>query len=234
MKLRILVAVALAVTLAACAKKSPTAPVVVTPAGPAATTPTGVVKRLAWALQARDHVAYAELFTDDYRFQFAPGDSAGNAFRTSAWDRTLEAVAIQHMLSGGGAAPPVVDIKVTISDQLVARADPRPGMSLRWRKAVRTPIDLKITMDVGGVPEVTSITGHALFFVVRGDSAFFLPAREAEHDSTRWFISRWEDETAVGMSAPGLHANPTRSATLGSVKVRYLSPAAPAAPAGPR
>ena len=230
MKLRILVVVTISLALASCARKHPAAPVAAAPAVPAATTPAGAVQRLAWAMYARDVAAYTALLTDDFEFTFAPNDTAGNSLPGRCLDRGLEGVAMQHLLVGGGFEPPVSDLRLTISNILVAQPDPRPGMNPRWHAYVRTPMDLKLTFDEGGSPQVSSINGYALFFVVRGDSAFFLPAREAEHDSTRWFISRWEDETAVASGVPGSHANPTRSTTLGSVKVRYLSSAAPAGP----
>jgi hypothetical protein len=228
MKLRILAVVALALALASCARKHPAAPVAAAPAGPAATTPVGAVQRLAWAMVSRDVAAYTELLTDDFKFQLAPNDSAGNSLAGRCMDRTQEEAAMQHLFVSGGTAPPASDIRLTISNMLVAQPDPRSGMTPRWHRSVRTPMDLRLTCDEGGIPQVSSITGYALFFVVRGDSAFFLPARAAEHDSTRWFISRWEDETAGASGSPGTHGNPTRQSTLGSVKVRYLDAGASA------
>lgn len=230
MKFRILAVVTIALALASCAKKHPTAPIAAAPAGPAATTPAGAVQRLAWAMLTRDVAAYTTLLTDDFEFTFAANDSAGNSLPGRCLDRALEGVAMQHLLVGGGFEPPVSDLRLTISNILVAQPDPRPGMNPRWHRSVRTPMDLLLTFDEGGSPQVSSVNGYALFFVVRGDSASFLPAREAEHDSTRWFISRWEDETADASGSPGLHANPTRSTTLGAVKVRYIAASGGARP----
>jgi hypothetical protein len=227
MKSYILLAAACAIALASCAKDHPTAPIVAAPAGPAAISPTGAVQRLFWAIQTHDVAAYTGLLTDDFGFVFARSDSAGNGFPDRSMDRTLEGEAMQHMLVGGGSIPPASDIRLTIENVLVAQPDPRPGMDLKWHRSVRTSLNCQITSGHDGTLNVNFVSGYALFCVVRGDSAVFLPGRPAAHDSTLWFISRWEDDTAGSVAAPGLHADPTRLLTLGGVKVSYLASGAP-------
>ena len=227
MKSRILLAAVLVLALASCAKKHPSAPIVVAPASPAATTPTGAVKRLFWAVEARDVAAYTALLTDDYAFVFAPSDTMGNGFPDGTWDRSLEGESMQHMLVGGGSVAPASDLQINIDNVLVAQLDPRPGMDPGWHRTVRTALNFQVTVGSDGTLNVTSVVGYALFYVVRGDSAVFLPERSAARDSTLWYVSRWEDETAGGASAPGLHANPTRTQTLGGLKVPYLYSAGP-------
>jgi hypothetical protein len=231
MKSRVLLVVALATALVSCAKKHPAAPiVVVAPAGPVANSPAGAVQRLAWAVQARDTAAYTALLTDDYAFMFAPTDSAGNSFPNRCMDRTFENAAMLHMLVGGGSLPPALAVTLSIQDPLVVQLDPRPGRDPKWNRFIRTTVNLQVYSGSDGTTNVTSVVGFALFYLVRGDSAFFLPARSAARDSTRWYVSRWEDETAGASGAPGLHADPTRSTTFGDVKVLYVDPL-PVAPA---
>ena len=222
MPTRILAAALLALVLGACAHKNPGAPVVVRSAAPAPNSPVNVIRTFAWAVANHDTAAYMAVLTDDFRFQFAPNDSAGNPYRDQPWDRAIEGAAVGHMMVGGGTVAPASGILLTIDNVLVAQSDPRPGKNPRWHKSVRTHVDLRVTVDAGGSPNVNTVQGYALFYVVRGDSAALSPARAAVagRDSTRWYIERWEDETA-GTTA-GMHANPTRSTTWGSIKALYV------------
>jgi hypothetical protein len=55
-----------------------------------------------------------------------------------------------------------------------------------------------VRIDSGNSVEVT---GNALFFLTRGDSAQIPPeliARGLRPDSTRWWMDRMEDETLAG------------------------------------
>jgi hypothetical protein len=189
---------------------------------PAPNSPANVVKLFAWCWLNRDPSLYSEIFTDDYRFQFAPNDSAGNPYRDSPWIREYELSSALHMFSGGTDRPPASDIKITISELLVVNPDPRPGKLAKWHRSVRTPVDLKITFDQNGSPEVNSVAGYALFFVVRGDSAVIPPELVAQGfgpDSTRWWIERWEDETAGATGSPAI-AHP-----VGPGRLRTARPA---------
>jgi hypothetical protein len=180
-----------------------------TPA-PAPNSPANVVKLFAWCWLHRDPALYSEIFTDDYRFQFAPNDSAGNPYRDSPWIREYELSSAQHIFVGGADRPPASDIQIAIDNLLVPLSDPRPGKDPKWHKSIRTHVDLKITFDVNGSPDVQSVTGYALFYLVRGDSAVIpveLAAQGFRPDSTRWWIERWEDETA-GAAAPQAGVQP--------------------------
>jgi hypothetical protein len=197
---------------------------------PEPNSPTNVIKLFAWCWLNRDPSLYSEIFTDDYRFQFAPNDSAGNPYRDSPWIREYELSSAQHMFSGGTDRPPASDIKITISGLLVAQPDPRPGKDPKWHRAVRTPVDLKITFDQNGTPEVNSVTGYALFFVVRGDSAIIPPeliAKGFGPDPTRWWIERWEDETA------GATGSPAAARPAGAAALRPARPSSFYLPPGP-
>jgi hypothetical protein len=216
-------AAALLLAVAACAKHHPTAPAAVVDSGPVANSPANAVRRLTWALLHRDTTTYAGVLTDDFVFVFAPSDSAGNPWRDQPWDRACELPSIAHLLLGGGALPRASHLALAIDSMLFASPDPRPGHGNRWHRSVRTHIDLKLTVtDAGGTPSVTPVSGYALFFAVRGDSAVLSPERIAagDCDSTRWYLERWEDQT-VGTATPGLHPEATQQGTLGRIKVLY-------------
>jgi hypothetical protein len=232
MKSRVLLAAALALALASCAKKHPAAPIVEAPAVPVASSPSGAVQRLAWAVNAHEVPAYMALLTDDYAFVFASSDTAGNGFPGRSLNRDLEGEVMHHMLVGGGSYPPASLVQLTIDSLLVVRADsrqdPRDLYAARVTGSIRTTVHMQVYSGTGDTTNVTSITGYALLYLVRGDAAYFLPERDAARDSTLWYVSRWEDETAGTWGAPGLHSDPTQQASLGDVKVRYLYSARPA------
>jgi hypothetical protein len=84
-------------------------------------------------------------------------------------------------------------------------------------------VNLKVDIDEGNALEVT---GFALFYVVRGDSAAIPPelySRGFRPDSLRWWIERWEDETLApeGLVAigDGLSMRP-----VGTWTVRHTGP----------
>jgi hypothetical protein len=201
-----------------------------TPA-PAPSSPANVIKLFAWCWANRDPSLYSEIFTDDYRFQFAANDSAGNAYRDSPWIREYELSSAQHMFTGGADRPPASDISITIDKLLVGLPDPRPGKNPKWHKSVRTHVDLKITIEENGSPSVSSVQGYALFYVVRGDSAVIPPELAAQGfkpDSTRWWIERWEDES-IGNASPQAAVRPA----VGGLSARPALPYGFYLPAGP-
>ena len=166
---------------------------------PEPTSPANMVRLFAWCWVNRDPARYAEIFTDDYRFIFAPNDSAGNAFRDQPWLREDEMTMAQHLFVGGTDRPPASSITVAIDNNLAVLSDPRPGMTYAVHRSINVPVDVKVTItDASGTPDVQPISGHALFYLVRGDSAV-IPAELVKQgfkpDSTRWWIERWDDET---------------------------------------
>jgi hypothetical protein len=180
---------------------------------PAPSTPQNTVKLFAWCWQHRDPARYAEVFTYDYRFIFALNDSAGNPFRDRPWLREDEMNMAQHMFTGGADVNPASDVTIAIDNLLITTPDQRPGRDFKWHKTIRTHVDLKVTVtDANGTPSVTPVSGYALFFLVRGDSAVIPPElidQGFHRDSTRWWIERWEDQT-VGTAGPGAARPATR------------------------
>ena len=58
---------------------APTTGIYVPP--PTPNSPQNVIRLFEWCWNNRDITVYKEIFTDDFRFVFALGDSAGNLFR---------------------------------------------------------------------------------------------------------------------------------------------------------
>ena len=154
---------------------------------------------------------------------FAPSDSSGNPYPNGAWALADELISAGHLFVVGPVQPPASQIALSIADVLVATPDPRAGRDPKWHKIIRTPVDLQMTTDSGGSPAVSWVSGYALFYLVRGDSASIPPRLVAlgwTPDSTRWWIQRWEDETAGASGSPA-DVKPVQNLTWGAVKARY-------------
>lgn len=177
---------------------------------PVPNSPSNVIRLFEWCYNNRAIDEYRELFTDDYVFKFAVGDSAGQN-RDRPVDREEELTATTNLFVGGSDRPPASRIVLDFDKNLFALPDTRPGKNGKWHKALRTTVNLKVEIADGSTIEVT---GFALFYLVRGDSAAIptdLPG--ATNDSTRWWISGWDDETIPPGNMAQARALPaTRSA----------------------
>jgi hypothetical protein len=202
---------------------------------PTPSSPAGVVKLFEWCWQNQDISRYEEIFTDDYRFAFAEGDSAGQPYRQSPYTRETELTNVGGLFVGDSDHPPASSITLNLDPSMISLPDPRPGKDPNWHRSIRTHVDLKVEIDRGGGSiDAQIVVGNALFFLVRGDSAAIPPellARGFTHDPTRWWIERWEDETlsegGAGVPAMATRARtaspavllPPRVVTFGRVKV---------------
>ena len=167
----------------------------VTTVAPAPNTPENAVKLFEWCWVNRGVEEYKELFTDDYIFQSAELDSAGNTTRDVLTRRNDEVETAENMFVGNAERAPAAKITLSFDQNLVPFDDTRAGKVGKWHKTIRTAVELKVDVEEGNTLEVT---GHALFFLTRGDSAVIPPdliARGFKPDSLRWWIDRWEDET---------------------------------------
>ena len=167
----------------------------VTSAAPTPNSPQNAVKLFEWCWVNRGVDEYRELFTDDYVFISAAKDSAGNPSREIQARRDDEVLIAENMFVGSSERPPAEQISLLFDKSLVPFADSRPGKDPKWHKQIRTSVDLKVRIDSGNTVEVT---GNALFFITRGDSAAIpkeLISRGFKPDSLRWWIDKWEDET---------------------------------------
>ncbi len=200
----------------------------VTTIAPSPTSPQDAVKLFEWCWVNRGVEEYKELFTDDYIFQSAVLDSAGNGTRDLLTRRTDELETAENMFIGSAERPPAAKITLNFDRNLVPFGDTRAGKNPIWHKTIRTSVNLKVEVDDGNALEVT---GNALFFLVRGDSATIPPelkSRGFKPDSLRWWIDRWEDETlpASGVAARRARPGASRASipmSMAQVK-RYFRP----------
>jgi hypothetical protein len=169
---------------------APTTGVYVPPPSP--DSPQGVIRLFEWCYDNRDATTYQQLFTSDYVFVFATGDSAGNQFRDKPLDREEEIAIARNLFQGGGTASPAASISLVLDATLYPLDDSRPGKNPKWHKEVPTSVNLTIETEEG---VQYNVTGNATFFVVRGDSAKIPSDLSLKPDSTRWYIERWEDYT---------------------------------------
>jgi hypothetical protein len=206
-----LAALGLLVTLAGCF--NPFSPEIlsqrVTSTAPTPNSPQKAVELFQWCWVNRGVDEYRELFTDDYVFISAGTDSAGNPSREIQARRDDEVKTAENMFIGSAERAPAEQITLLFDKNLVPFPDSRPGKNAIWHRQIRTSVDLKVRIDSENTVEVT---GNALFFLTRGDSAAIpkeLIDRGFKPDPLRWWIDRWEDETLAG---PGLTVSTTRSA----------------------
>jgi hypothetical protein len=165
---------------------------------PTPNSPQNVIRLFEWVWNNRDISVYKEILTDDFRFFFALGDSAGNMFRDEPVTREMELNIARNLFVGGGSAAPATSITLVLDPTLRALPDSRPGKNPRWHNEIVTSVDLSIKTEDGAEYR---IQGNARFFVVRGDSAMIPKELGFGPDSTRWYIDQWRDETLQGSAA---------------------------------
>jgi hypothetical protein len=163
-------------------------------AAPHPDSPQNVLDLLRWCWVNRAYTEYQELFTEDYRFAFAQTDSIGAAYQGWASTRDEDLRETKNLFLGGAGSPtpPAQRIVLYFDPNMVAMDDTRPGKMAPWHKEIRTGVNLTIDNGV----DVWRVTGYARFFVVRGDSAKIPAELKLGPDPNRWYIERWEDETA--------------------------------------
>ncbi len=201
----------------------------VTTVAPSPTTPQNAVKLFEWCWVNRGVEEYKELFTEDYVFLSAGLDSAGNQSREIQARRDDEIQTAENMFIGSAERAPASSITLNFDRNFIPFPDPRTGYVDSLFKSIRTSVDLKVQIDEGTTLEVN---GYALFYLVRGDTAAIPIELQSrfKKDKSRWWISRWEDET---IAPEGLIATITRRArpsgaittvraTLAEVKAYYL------------
>ena len=179
---------------------------------PTPNSPRGVLDLFAWCWNNRAYDQYTEIFTDDFEFQFAVTDSAGNAFPDRGLFRQDELETARHLFIEGTASnPPANKIVLTFDKTFLPERDSRPGKEFPWHQEVKR----NVVLSIDTIDQSFRITGAARFFVVRGDSAKIpddLVQRGFRPDINRWYIERWEDETVA--DAGGLIAQAGGDAAL--------------------
>lgn len=192
-----------------------------------APTPTSSIQLLRlfeWCYNNQAIAEYREIFTDDYRFFFSPTDSSGSAWRGTPWTREDELISATQLFVGGSATePPASSIRLNLDKNFFVFPDNNYPWDPdgRWHQNIRTTVTLVITTEGGSS---TEIQGHANFYTIRGDSAVIPPEltnRGFGRDSLRWYIRRWDDETAQeGLAQAALERAVRQAATSGSTRVR--------------
>ena len=222
---RTLLVAVVALVLSGCSTKHyVTGPLPVRP--PAPNSPSNAIRLFEWGWNRRDLGAFREVLAGDFRFVFAPGDSAGNLFRYDPIGREEMLGCLEHLFTGGGSAPPATSIVLLLDPTLHSLPDSRPGKDPTWHKEIVTSADLAIKTEGGAEYRVM---GYARFFVVRGDSAVIpmdLTVKGVRPDPSRWYIQQWNDETLKGAGLrefppDPLAPQPARNASWGQIIALY-------------
>lgn len=202
---------------------------------PVPDSPTNVLRLLEWAYNNRAIAEYREIFTADYRFAFSALDPYGDAYIGDIWTREDELASATHLFQGGNPTEPAAtSITLVLDRNFKVRNDPRPNKDDRMHKSIHTSVVLTI---VDPTPKETQVTGFATFYLARGDVASIpdeLKVKGFGPDSTRWYIERWEDDTATNQTGGGgralaaprapasaLPAYDVATSSWGAVKVAY-------------
>jgi len=206
-------------------KSSPVTPP--TNGAPRASSPDQALRRFEFAWDNRDPNVYRDLFTTDFTFAFAPGDSAGIPYQGTPWNRTDELTSFDHIVNGGnGSQPASTAIQLALDGTLTVNNDPRPGKNPRWHKTIRSNVVLIVNFTGGNTSD---ISGHSDWFFTRGDSALIPPELGVGPDSTLWYIDHWQDDTKPPIG-PGpntatparvLHPTPISNNSWGRLKAVY-------------
>ena len=167
---------------------------------PVPTNAPNLLRLFEWCYNNQAIDEYREIFTDDYRFNFSPTDSSGAEWRGTPWTREDELISATQLFVGGSATePPASSIRLSLDKNFFIFPDPNYtawDLTGRWHKNIRTTVTLVISTEGGSS---TEIQGHGNFYMIRGDSAVIpeeLRLRGFGPDSNRWYIRRWDDETA--------------------------------------
>jgi len=210
---RIRVALALCVLalvlMGACSKKKkPNEPEV--PVAPIANSPRNALALLEWSWDQRDVAAYRTVFTEDYLYDFAVSDSQLVGVHI---DRAQELVIANHLfVQGAPGHPAATGISFGLDNVINFQADDRPGKDATVHK--RATSNVRLVVNTPG-PDY-SITGTAIFYLTRGDSALIpqeLIDAGARRDSTRWYVDHWTDTS----DCPAGKA----CVTVGRIKLAY-------------
>ena len=189
---------------------------------PAPASPGAALDRLAWSWKHRALEPSGDLFTCDYEFVFAPGDSAGIRFQGRPWTRSDELAFARHMFETGSALVPAATyVAISLENEPHALPDDRPGKDPGWHQRIQTPF----VAVVEAPGREFRVLGFETFYLVRGDSACIpqeLRDRGYGPDSTRWWIERWEDYSVSVPIGTGPSRAQARPVTLGAVKSIYL------------
>jgi hypothetical protein len=205
---------------------------------PLPNSPTGVVDLFRWCWQNRAYDEYQDIFTDNYRFEFASGDSAGTYYAGTPWTRSDELATAQHIfITGTPSQPPATSVTLNFTQDLSVDPDPRDGKrDTTYHRQITALVNLRVFFAESGF----EVTGPVYFNVIRGDSAIIPPqlvARGFKPDPNRWYIERWVDgtlHTNAAIPAPDINrAGRARAGPTGTAPAAELPASAGAPPRTP-
>ena len=189
---------------------------------PVPNSPRHALDLFKWCWTNRDYDFYKEIFTADYRFEFASTDSAGNAYRTTPWTRDDELISAKNLFRSGTAGEPQASqITLVFEGRLTTAHDDRGDTVFTFpyhQMILVNNLTLTVTKTDGSAYRVN---GGAKFYFVRGDSADIPIELGFPPDSTRWYIERWVDIT----TGTGVHALPVLPGVLPDRTDPYYEPA---------
>jgi hypothetical protein len=197
---------------------------------PVPDSPIGIIQLFQWCWRNRAYDTYQELFTDNYRFEFATGDSAGDFYRDTPWTRSDELATAQHLfVTGTPSQPPATSITLDFTQDLRVDVDPRPGKTdTTYHRLVTAQVLLRVNLSDG----TQEVRGPVYFYVIRGDSAIIPPEliqRGFKPDSHRWYIEQWVDGTLQGGAFAAERA-PLWDRARGAPTLRYVATSSTAPP----
>jgi len=124
---------------------------------------------------------------------------------------------------GGSSSAPANRISLQLDHTLIPQADPRPGkQDTTYHQTIVTSVVLRIETPEEGF----QVTGSARFFLVRGDVPLIpaeLIARGFRPDAARWYIQRWDDETAGSPAASALAQDARDARPLRAQPAKYFT-----------
>lgn len=230
---RAIALLALGAALAGCSGSGTTKPQL--PAAPVADTPAHTLDLLVWCYDNRDVNHYGTLFTGDYRFKLTLFDSTDATFRDSSMTREEELQYAHHLFVNGVVPLPAATSVALTFGPVDIQPDGRPGKDSTVHREALIASSLNATF--ASASTTAQVRSPVRFYFVRGDSAILpaeLIALGAGHDTTRWYLEGWVDESSspigAGLGARRTNAQATFSVTWGELKLLYLSGPPPALP----
>src|SRR5205814_8064803 len=100
------------------------------PAQPTPDSQANVVRLLEWCWNQRDAAKYCEVLTSDFKFNFAPLDTAATRFG-GVWFRADELESANRLfVTGNGTEPPATSITMSLDPSLTTQNVVRPGVGI--------------------------------------------------------------------------------------------------------
>jgi hypothetical protein len=151
------------------------------------------------------------LFSADFELFTGGLDSAGNPMRVGIPRDTVLA-AFRAVLEGvpGKSAPATATL--VLDRHLLETPDTRPGREPRVHRSLRSACDFRVEDPT--THGAYHVAGFLLCFARRADSAALPSGSTTAADTTRWWITRIEDETLASEEVPRASAHPGKSFTL--------------------